>query len=353
MNHLPTICVLLCVHNGAPYIRSAIDSILRQTWRRFELLIVDDASTDETAAILAGYTDPRIRTVRNAENRGLTASLNLGIAQSQSDYIMRQDADDLSHPGRMERQVGYLTTHPHVAAVGSQVRLIDEAGRSQGRKAFPLTHRGIWWSHLFDNALAHSSVMLRRSALAEVGGYDETYRVSQDYELWSRLGERHMLVNLPDYLATLRVLPSSITRTQGQPELFRSIQSAHFGRLFPGNTISDPELDLLSEFRGSIDPARLGSFLELFTNFLHRYQAAWPETRNSSDFCRTLSLQFERIGYNLLTRARSAGLREIVRAVRIWPPRALSMPWPRIAALTLFGENARSLYEKSFIGKRA
>lgn len=340
------ITVLLAVHNGEPWLREAVASILAQSWREFEFLIIDDASTDGTPEFLRTLSDPRVRIVRNETNLGLTASLNRGLQLAQGDLIARQDADDLSHPHRLAKQAAFLSAHPQIAAVGSQAWLMDERGHSLGRKDFPLGHRGIWWSHLWDNALAHSAVMFRRKAVLEAGGYDEGYRASQDYELWSRLGERHLLANLPERLLTLRVVGTSITRTHRQPELIRRIQATHFGRLFPGRTATDAELDLIALFRTRVSPESLPAFRALHHDLFASYQAAWREVRISGDFARTLALQYERIGYNLLPVARAAGLCELLRALRVWPPRALALPWVRILAITLLGDSARRLYER-------
>lgn len=341
----PLVSVLMSVRDGAPYLHAAIECILQQTFRDFEFIIVDDGSTDSTPEILASVTDPRLRLLRNPEPCGLTASLNAGLALSRGQFIARQDADDISHPERLARQVAFLTAHPPIAVLGSQTFLADAAGRLTGRKDLPLEHRSIWWAHLWDNALAHSSVMFRRAALQTAGGYDETYPVSQDYEAWSRLGERHLLANLPDRLVTLRVVESSITRTHKRPELIRQIQAQHFRRLFPGSEPSSATLDLIGLFRTRVDADRLADFRALFSELQRRYAAAHP-ARSSRDFARTLALQHERIGYNLLTTASLAGLSEIARAVRTWPPRAFEMPWLRIAALALIGDKARGLYER-------
>lgn len=336
----------MSVHNGEPFIGAAVESILRQTWQDWEFVIIDDASTDGTPSRLASFRDPRIRILRNAENIGLTASLNRGLDLAHGELVARQDADDLSHSERLARQVAFLHANPSVAAVGSQAWLTDARGHSLGRKDFPLGHRGIWFAHLFDNALAHSAVTFRRAAVLAAGGYDETFRASQDYELWSRLGERHGLANLRERLVTLRVLESSITRTHRQPELIRHVQAAHFARLFPGREANEEELALIGQFRSRVEPASVSRFHALLRELLDSYHAARPETRITSDFCRTLALLHERIGYNLLPATRGAGLHEIARAIRIWPPRALAQPWVRIAALALLGENARALYQR-------
>ncbi len=348
----PQITVLMSVYNGEAFVAQSVTSILEQSFRAFEFIVIDDASTDATAEILAAIKDPRLKVSRNETNLGLTASLNRGLALARGEFVARQDADDLSHLDRLAHQANFLQANPTVAAVGSQAHLIDEQGRSQGRKDFPLEHRGIWWAHLFDNALAHSSVMFRRPAVSEAGGYDEQYRASQDYELWSRLGEKHRLANLADRLVTLRILSSSVTRTHRQPDLIRSIQSVHSLRLFPGRGLSDAELDLIGQFRHRVGPASLKPFRELFNELLAVFQAAWPDTRTSSDFRRTLSLLHERIGYNLLPVARADALAEIACAVGCSPARLFSIPWARIAALLLLGDSARKAYEWLMPAKR-
>ena len=349
----PLITVLLAVHNGAPWLREAIDSILAQSWREFEFLIIDDASTDATPDILRSYHDPRIRVIRNASNLGLTASLNAGLRLATGDLVARQDADDISHPHRLAKQAAFLSAHPQIAAVGSQAWIIDEHGRSLGKKDYPLGHRAIWWSHLWDNAIAHSAVMFRRKAVQEAGGYDETFRASQDYELWSRLGDRHLLANLPERLLKLRVVSTSITQTHRQPELIRRIQAEHFGRVFPGRTATAPELDLIAQFRTRVALESLTDFRALHHDLYASYQAAWPEVRISGDFARALALQYERIGYNLLPVSRLQGLREILRAIRLWPPRVLVLPWLRISAIALLGDSARRLYERVFARQKS
>ncbi len=339
----PAITVLMSVHNGLPFLAEAVSSVLAQTFFDFEFLILDDASTDGTADYLRTLSDPRVRVITLAENIGLTAALNRGLHEARGEFIARQDADDLSHPRRLELQFGFMKMNPACAVVGSQAWLADARGRSLGKKNFPLGYRGICFAHLFDNALAHSAAMFRRAA---VDGYDETFTASQDYELWSRLSERHALANLPQRLVTLRVLDASITRTHKRPELIRRVQAAHYQRLF-ARTASDADLDLIALFRTRVVPERLREFCALITALTASTEAAWPGVGSAPDFRRTLALIHERTGYNLLTLSRRAGLGEILSALRAWPPMLFAMPWWRIAALAVLGDSARRLYERA------
>ena len=168
-------------------------------------------------------------------------------------------------------------------------------------------------------------------------GYDETFTASQDYELWSRLSERHALANLPQRLVTLRVLETSITSTHKRPELIRSVQASHFQRLF-ARPAKDAELDLIALFRTRVAPERLREFCALIEELAASTEAAWPGIGRTPDFRRTLALIHERTGYNLLTLSRGAGLGEILRVLRAWPPMLFAMPWWRIAALAVLGD---------------
>jgi glycosyltransferase involved in cell wall biosynthesis len=338
--------VLMSVHNGLPFVTETVRSILTQTFRDFEFLIVDDASNDGTADYLRTLTDPRVRVISSSENIGLTAALNVGLREARGEYIARQDADDLSHPRRLELQLTYLAAHPACTALGTQARLIDGRGRPLGKKNFPLQHRSVRFAHLFDNAMAHSAVTFRKAAVEAIGGYDEAWSASQDYELWSRLSEAHELANLPERLVTLRVLDSSITRRHKRPELIRRVQATHYHRIF-GRSASEADLDLLGLFRARVVPEKLREFRGMLDELVAAYEAGCPGIRTARDFRRMLSLLHERIGYNLLTLSRGAGLGELWRAIRLWPPALLTLPWMRIFALAVLGDSARRIYQRA------
>ena len=335
----------MSVHNGMPFVRHAVDSILQQSFDRFEFIIVDDASSDETPEFLRSLRDSRVQVVSLAENIGLTAALNRGLGIAQGELIARQDADDYSDPRRLENQVASMQSHASCALVGTQARLIDQEGRSLGKKSFPLGHDGIRFAHLFDNAFAHSGVMFRSAAVKDFGGYDEDWSASQDYELWSRLSNRFPVANLADRLVTIRVREGSITKTHARTDLIRRVQAAHYERLF-GEPASEADLDLIALVRSRVVPERLREFLGLLTELVECYERRKPGATKSSDFRRMLALLHERIGYNLLTLARRTAFAEFGRALKAWPPAMFNLPWIRIAALTCMGEGARRLYGK-------
>ena len=194
------VSVLLSVHNGARTVATAIESIRAQTWSDWELVIVDDASTDGTAALLAGISDPRIRVIRNDRNLGLAASLNKAFLAASGVLIARMDADDFALPDRLARQVEFLAAHPEIDVLGSAAILVDGNDRETGISTRRERHEDIAATILKQNPFIHPSVMMRRHVLELLGGYDESLRRAQDYDLWLRGVRRFRYHNLQEPL---------------------------------------------------------------------------------------------------------------------------------------------------------
>lgn len=199
----PAVTVLMAVHDGAEYLKEAVASVLGQTFRDFEFLVIDDGSTDATPAVLASFADPRLRVVRQ-ENRGLAAALNRGLYLARGKYVARMDADDVCLPRRLERQVAFMDRHPTVAASGTWVRARG-GGRTQEWR-YPTDPAEVRCRLLFHTVLAHPSVILRRDVLAREGlAYDEAFHYAQDYDLWERASRRVDVANLGEVLLEYRV----------------------------------------------------------------------------------------------------------------------------------------------------
>ena len=209
---VPKVSVLMSVYNGEAYLERSITSILSQTYRDFEFLIFNDASTDSTEAILKNVHDPRIKVITNTVNLGLTKSLNRGIEIARGQYIARMDADDLSLPFRFEIQVGFLDSHPEYAILGSSYLLIDQEGRTLSLVKVPVDDSQIRENLLKQNCFGHGSVMMRREAVQRVGGYDERFKCSQDYELWLRIVEAFKASNIEEALYCWRLSNDSISK---------------------------------------------------------------------------------------------------------------------------------------------
>ena len=185
----PRVSVLLPLYAPEPgYLRSTIDSVLCQTLEDFELLIVEDPSSRTAEDVIGQYTDPRIRYLLNPQRGSLVESLNHGLEMARADLVARLDGDDVCVPTRLQRQLEYLQQNAEVSVLGSQITIIDQNGRTRGRRQYPLTHEAILHTLPRFNPLAHPSVMYRRAPILDAGGY--TYPVNEDYELWSRLARR-------------------------------------------------------------------------------------------------------------------------------------------------------------------
>ncbi|MBN2192258.1 MAG: glycosyltransferase family 2 protein [Polyangiaceae bacterium] len=205
------VSVLCCVHNGGPHLEAAIRSILVQSFRDFELILIDDGSTDDSPTVLdaLGREDPRAVVIHQA-NVGLTRALNIGLRLATGEYVVRQDADDLSLPRRIEAQVAHLERHPRCVVVGCRYLKIDDTGEVQGHGRPPLSDLGIKLRLLDRNALAHSAATYRRRPVLDLGGYDAGFRTAQDYDLWCRLATIGKLRNLRQPLLLRREHPRRI-----------------------------------------------------------------------------------------------------------------------------------------------
>ncbi len=217
---MPTVSIIMPVYNGERYLGEAVASILGQSFRDFEFIIVDDGSTDGTPACLDRLADPRIVTIRSERNMGIVDALNKGIGAAAGTYLCRMDADDTALPERLQRQVDYLNAHPDIAAVGSAVGLIDPDGAIVGAERYPESPEQIRRTLFIHNPFAHGTVMMRASVIRELGGYDRRFLHNEDYDLWLRLAARHRLANLPDRLVLRRIHPESIT-VRRETELVR------------------------------------------------------------------------------------------------------------------------------------
>jgi len=209
---IPKVSVLMSVYNGETYLERSIESVLSQTYRNFEFLIINDASTDSTEDILKKVDDHRIKVVANSENVGLTKSLNKGIDIARGQYIARMDADDLSLPYRFEIQVDFLEKHPEYAVLGSSYLMIDQEGRTVSLVKVPVDDSQIREVLLKQNCFGHGSVMMRTEALRQVGGYDERFKCSQDYDLWLRIVETFKVSNIEEALYCWRLSNDSISK---------------------------------------------------------------------------------------------------------------------------------------------
>lgn len=206
----PLITVLMPVHNGAAYLEEAIASILRQSLADFEFLIVDDASTDHSAALVRNVKDPRVRLISSTERLKLSGALNLGLDQARGRYVARMDADDISLPRRFERQVQFLEQNPGVGMCGTWIRYFGGSARAILER--PVRHEEIQAFMLLDTPFAHPTVMMRRDAIEQHQlRFDGNFFPTEDFELWTRAIRRFPVANLPEVLLHYRSHSQSLT----------------------------------------------------------------------------------------------------------------------------------------------
>jgi Glycosyl transferase family 2 len=200
---MPLITVIMPVYNGEAFVREAIDSILGQTFGDFELLVIDDGSSDGSAAIVGSYDDARIRMVENDVNLGVVQTLNRGLDLARGTFIARMDCDDRSLPQRFAKQVAFLEAHPEVGICGAWLESIGE--RSGFVWRYPTGVERIRASLLFESALAHPTVMMRHDLLERYGlRYSMAYQHAEDYGLWVEAAQCFALANLPEVLVQYR-----------------------------------------------------------------------------------------------------------------------------------------------------
>lgn len=207
----PRVSVVMPVYNGESYLAEAIDSILSQTMTDFELLVVNDGSTDGSKAIVKSYDDPRIRLIETEANSGVVAARNLGLAHAGGEYIALLDCDDFAYPSRLAEQAAFMDEHPEFGMIGSWVEIMDEKGRSTG-DVWRLDAAAEETSSilLFHNYIAQSAAFIRKKSLPD-DLYQPDFAGTEDFELWVRMARAWQVWNLPRVLVKYRVHSASIS----------------------------------------------------------------------------------------------------------------------------------------------
>jgi glycosyltransferase involved in cell wall biosynthesis len=210
--HKPKVSVLMPVYNAEKYLRLAIESVLNQSFSDFELLIVDDGSTDGSREIIRSYGDQRIHATWNSTNRGECYTRNRALESARGKYVAVSDADDVALPGRFGQQVEFLDRAHDILVVGGFSELIDNEGKVNGVMRVPTDPLEIRWRLLFGNCMIHSTAMFRLEDARAVGGYGD-FPFAQDFDLWRRLSLRGRFANIETPLSQYRVHNTSATQT--------------------------------------------------------------------------------------------------------------------------------------------
>jgi hypothetical protein len=209
------VSVIIPVRNGARYLDRALESLTAQTFTAFEIVVVDNGSTDQTPAILARWSarEPRLRTIR-LDHAQLSESLNRAAGAARAPLLARLDADDIARPDRLEVQVAAMAARPEVGLLGSAATLIDGQGRRLGAISPPLGDQGIRSRQRSSTSLIPSSTIMRANVLRRVGGYRKGLNIAEDFDLWTRMIEHCRAENLAQRLISYRIHAASVTARQ-------------------------------------------------------------------------------------------------------------------------------------------
>lgn len=215
---MPMVSVILPVYNGERYLAEAIDSILRQTYTNFELIVINDGSRDGSAQCVAGFDDPRILYF-DQENMGLAATLNRGLSLARGEFVARQDQDDISLSNRFAEQVVFLEKNPDYGMVGTWAEIFSESEAKKRYHYHPIDNLELKFHLHFRNPFVHSSMMLRKQTVYDVGCYatDPARQPPEDYELWSRMARHAKIANIPQVLVRYREVETGMSHAGKAP----------------------------------------------------------------------------------------------------------------------------------------
>jgi len=260
-NNQGKVSVVMAVYNAELYLAQAVDSILGQSFTDFEFIVINDGSSDRSAQILSQYSDPRLK-VYEHHNQGLAASLNRGIRASDGIYIARMDADDISEPERLKKQIKFLDDQPEYVLVGTKVMVMTDEGIPLYQMGCPLQddelrevlNRGT------SSPFVHGSVMFRKSVAIACGLYHEKMKTAQDLLLWRQMTKLGKVANLPDDLYRYRITPTAIS---SRPRSASVLKMKVVRRIADSGRVSEKDLRDLQKIDKDINPRLRRSWYEL------------------------------------------------------------------------------------------
>lgn len=240
------VTILMPVYNGELYLREAIDSILSQTFTNFTLLIINDGSTDSTEQIIQSYNDTRIQYVKNENNLKLISTLNKGLSLIRTKYVARMDADDISLPTRIQKQVDFLESHSDVGVLGTWCQSFGNAHNEIIK--YEESHTGIVFKQLYQIQIVHPSCMIRMESLLPLEKYyDERFLHAEDYDLFTRLSHVTHLANIPEVLHLYRKHDNAVSVVYNKPQLETSIRIKQREFLLLGIDATESQIELFKQ----------------------------------------------------------------------------------------------------------
>ena len=218
------ISILLPVFNCGLYVKSAIQSIIDNSFENYEVIVINDGSTDDTLEIIKQFNDPRIK-IYNKENSGLIETLNYGLEKCNYPIVMRMDGDDLIHHRKIDTQLNYFIKNKSIL-VGTQGFTIDLNDKQIGKINLPLTHDKIVKSLLkLSSGLIHPSIMFYKDALLKIGGYNQNFKHAEDYDMYLRLSKNGKISNIEEKLIYLRKHETNVSLVHAKDQIKNSIIS--------------------------------------------------------------------------------------------------------------------------------
>jgi len=316
------VTVLMTVYNGMPYLPLAVESILNQTFSDFEFLIVNDYSTDQSREIILSYNDKRIRLLDNEINVKQTRSLNIGLANAKTELVARMDADDVSHPERLQKQVAFMEANENVGVVGSNLNYIDENGHFFSELIRPSHDLALRWMMFFQCPISNGSAMFRRDLVWDkLKGYDESIIFAQDWELWSRIPPCFKLGNLPEKLLDVRVHQTQFGKDPRSDEEGKNIARRAIEVTLGINDNSarwNEKLEILSKWLVETQYKKPELLIETVEYLYGCYCEKFPEARKNREVSRYL-------GASMFKGINSCGLPQLPIAFK-----GLKIAWGKI-----------------------
>ncbi|MEW6605935.1 MAG: glycosyltransferase family 2 protein [bacterium] len=264
----PLVSIIMSSFNSEYFIKKCVDSLLEQTYKNLEIIIFEDCSTDKTRNILETYNDKRLKIIYNDSNHGLTSNLNKAIKVSTGKYIARMDSDDISYKNRIEVQVKYMEKHKKIDILGTQIKALGLVGY---QRKYPKKHEEIKAALLFNNPMAHPTIMIRSNSININPLYDNNTLKAQDYELWTRLIHEKRFHNLNKKLLFYRVHDQQISKKNTESQhMFAN--KARFD-LLKRNGLSDDDIRKIFyiETLNTLTKKNLNEYKNLFAKISINY----------------------------------------------------------------------------------
>lgn len=329
----PFVTVLMPVFNAERWLAQSIQSILRQEFSDFELLIVNDGSTDGSTAVARSFSDSRIRLLELPQNIGFVEALNRGLAEARGIWIARQDGDDFSHASRLREQVNLLMVHPEIDLLYSDAMLIDEGGMFRGMLRAPENDALLRWDLCFRNSIPHSSVVFRRdSVTGDLRGYRYD-NVAADYDLWTRILKSGHAMKSPGTLVHYRLHSHSIMGTENasaekkSAQFLQNIMRENITRI-PGDSENPADFQILLDAWTTDEPQDWHEYFTQRGKLLRRFD---PQHSSLHGMKSLLSQEDYTLFHRILRRSRTDAMAFLQTLLIDNDGSAIHLPWAKVA----------------------